>query len=36
MDSINMVNRDENSILDQTFDKQISSDFYYEDLKHKE
>ena len=31
MDSFNMVYRDEDSILDQTYQKQICSDFYHDD-----
>ena len=30
---LNMVYRDEDSILDQIYEKQIFSAFYYEDLK---
>ena len=34
MDSFNMVYRDEDSILDQMYGKQIFSAVYYEDLKY--
>ena len=33
LDSFNNAFRDEDSILDQIFEKQIFSNFYYEDLK---
>ena len=33
LNSINMVYRDQDSILDQTYQNQIFSDFYYEDLE---
>ena len=35
LDSVNMENRNENSILYQIYDKQIFLDFYHEDLKYK-
>ena len=31
-EAFNMVFRDENSILDQTYQKQICSDIYYDDF----
>ena len=33
MDNFNNASRDEDSILDQIYDKQMFSAFYYEDLK---
>jgi len=33
LDSFNKAYRDEDSILDQKFEKQISEDLYYEDFK---
>ena len=33
LDSFNNVSRDEDSILDQIYIRQICSDFYHEDLK---
>ena len=36
LDSFNIANRDEDSILDPMYRKQKISDFYYEDLKYKE
>ena len=33
LDIFNMAYRDEDSILDQIYQKQIFSDFYYEDSK---
>ena len=33
LDSFIMAYRDEDSILDQVYEKQIFSAFYYEDLK---
>ena len=36
LDSVEMANRDEDSILDKIYQKQIFSDFYYEKLKFQE
>ena len=34
LDIVNMAYRDKDSILDQIYQKQIFSDFYYEDLEY--
>ena len=33
MDSVNNASKDEDSILDKIYEKQIFSDFYYKDLR---
>ena len=33
LDSFNNASKDEDSILDQIYEKEVFSDFYYKDLK---